>query len=290
MTTTTTTTSNPVPSIDSAALLQMPADEWAQKTNGILEAHETATQNVPGSFTEEHEAARSGEMPMGTDKPCLPAQDDVQRATTNAADGEGVLAAGRCGISLLLHLNQALTSHPCARHSPPPTAPLRTSAQKPKPAPSAPRLHRPPAPRFPSPPTPNADLDNLTTLAHTGGLASLPPVTPLGSRFAENLVTLPGLASPPVLPDAPPAIPPPPNSTTTDAQRAEPEVTAPSPYGVLPHDSSALPSHSQSRSAPAGPPAPAVDVDVDGKEGSPQRKPKLVQRLKEKMSVGHAHS
>ncbi|KAJ6459206.1 hypothetical protein DFH09DRAFT_876278, partial [Mycena vulgaris] len=65
-------------------LPQTPADEWAQNTNGILDAHETTTQNVPGSFTEEHAAARSGETLMATAKTYLPAQDDVQRAMTNA--------------------------------------------------------------------------------------------------------------------------------------------------------------------------------------------------------------
>ncbi|KAJ6521005.1 hypothetical protein DFH09DRAFT_820968, partial [Mycena vulgaris] len=70
------------PSIDSATLPQTPADEWAQNTNGILEAH--TPQNIPGSFPEEHAATRSGETLLATTKSYLPVQDDVQRSMTNA--------------------------------------------------------------------------------------------------------------------------------------------------------------------------------------------------------------
>ncbi|KAJ6517054.1 hypothetical protein DFH09DRAFT_1099120 [Mycena vulgaris] len=128
--------------------------------------------------------------------------------------------------------------------------------------------------------TPNADLDNLSTLVHTGGPASLYPITPPGLAAHE-----------PVSPDAPPAIPPP-TSTTTDRQRAGPDVAAPSPHGVL---ASGLPSlnsaaladnHPADAVAPPEPPVAQAHVE----DGSPQRKPKLVQRLKEKMHVGHGHA
>ncbi|KAJ6521789.1 hypothetical protein DFH09DRAFT_1097487 [Mycena vulgaris] len=128
--------------------------------------------------------------------------------------------------------------------------------------------------------TPNADLNNLSTLVHTGGPASLYPITPPGLAAHE-----------PVLPDAPPAIPPP-TSTTTDTQRAGPDVAAPAPHGVL---ASGLPSlnfaaladdHPADAVAPPEPPVAQAHVE----DGSPQRKPKLVQRLKEKMHVGHGHA
>ncbi|KAJ6517079.1 hypothetical protein DFH09DRAFT_1332556 [Mycena vulgaris] len=277
--TTTTTTSNPALSIDSAALPQTSADEWAQNTNGILDAHETATQNVKGSFTEEHAAARSGETLMAKAKSYLSAQDDVQRAMTKAGQA-------RRRPSSSAEPSPNLTSP-----RPPFATPDRTCTNLSAEAQAG--SIGPPHLDSPSPSTPNADLDNRSTLVHTSGPASLHPITPLGSRFAGNLVTPPTLASPAVLD----GIPPPPTSTTTDTQRAGPDVAAPSPYGVLAPESPSLNSlappdslPSESHSARAEPRAPAVDADVDAKEGSPQRKPNLVQRLKEKMHVGHGHA
>ncbi|KAJ6473458.1 hypothetical protein DFH09DRAFT_1293826 [Mycena vulgaris] len=199
------TTSNPVPRIESIALPQMPADEWAQNTNGILD---------PGRARNRHPQEYSGLVSRGTRS----ARDDER-----GADGEGLPAAGRCGVSA-------------------------TEAQAGSIGP----------PHLDSP-----DLDNLCTLVHTGGPTSLHPVTPLGSRFAENLRVSP-------------AVPPPPTSTMTDTERAGADVAAPSPYGVL------APSH------PAEPPAAPAPAHTEAQEeGSPQRKPKLVQRLKEKMHIGH---
>ncbi|KAJ6528713.1 hypothetical protein DFH09DRAFT_1412623 [Mycena vulgaris] len=283
---TTTTISNPVHSIDSAA-------QGAQNTNGILDAHETTTppenaeENVPGWFPDEPAgapaAAQSGETLLATAKAYLPAQDDVQRAMTNAGQmakaylPQGVAAylpSSSESNSDLTPPRPAFATHDRASTN------LSTEAQAGSIGP--PHLDSP-STSTTTLSTPSADLENLSTLVHTGGPASLHPVTPLGSRFAENLV----IASPPNVSDAVPVIPPPPSSTTTDTQRAGPDVAAPSPHGVLALDSSSPPSPSQSQSAPAEP--PAADAAADEREASPHRKPKLVQRLKEKMHVGHKH-
>ncbi|KAJ6523100.1 hypothetical protein DFH09DRAFT_1330168 [Mycena vulgaris] len=232
MNTTTTTTPNPAPNIDSATLPQTPSDEWAQNTKGRRTKppprRRTRGRMSRGGFPrnpQRHQQRRgAGETLMATAKAYLPAQDDVQRAMTSAPQAAKA------------YLLQGVAAY------------LQAQAGSMGP----PHLYSP------SPSTPNTDLDNLSTLVHTGGPASLHPVTPLGSRFAENLVTPPGLASAPNLSDAGPVIPPPPTSTT-DTQRAGPNVAAPSPYGVL------APSQSH-YIAPAEPPAPAVDVDAE--EGS----------------------
>ncbi|KAJ6520994.1 hypothetical protein DFH09DRAFT_1426335 [Mycena vulgaris] len=174
---------------------------------------------IERQLTREHAATRSGEALVATAKSYLPAQDDVQRAMTNA--GQTAKAYLPQGVAAYL---PSASSEPSSDLTPPrppfatddrASTNLSTEAQAGSIGP----------PHLDSP-----DLDNLSTLVHTGGPASLHPVTPLGSRFAENLVMPPGLASPPNLSHAaPPAIPPPPTSTTTDTQRAGPDVAAPSP-------------------------------------------------------------
>ncbi|KAJ6517089.1 hypothetical protein DFH09DRAFT_250560, partial [Mycena vulgaris] len=174
---TTTTISNPVPSIDSTALLQTPADKGAQNTNSILEAHETATQNVPGSFAEEHAAVRSGETLMATAKAYLPAQDDVQRVMTNA--GQTAKAYLPQGVAAYLPPASTGPSSDLTPPRPPFATPDRASTNLSTEAQAgsigSPHLESP-SPSVLS--TPNADLDNLSTLVHTGGPASLHPVTP----------------------------------------------------------------------------------------------------------------
>ncbi|KAJ6521788.1 hypothetical protein DFH09DRAFT_1097486 [Mycena vulgaris] len=110
MTNTTTAASNPVPAIDSAALPQTPADEWTQNTNGILEAHDTATlQNIPGSFPEKPAVARSGETLLATAKAYL-------RAMTNAAQAaksylpQGVTGSRR-SPSIQSHSRHLVSAH-----------------------------------------------------------------------------------------------------------------------------------------------------------------------------------
>jgi hypothetical protein len=86
----TTTTPNLVPTIESTALPSTPADEWAESTHNMLAAHKSSTPlempgpPVPGAFPEEQAPERSGETLVDTAKLYLPAQDDVQRAMTNA--------------------------------------------------------------------------------------------------------------------------------------------------------------------------------------------------------------
>ncbi|KAJ7352147.1 hypothetical protein DFH08DRAFT_647085, partial [Mycena albidolilacea] len=84
------------PTIESTAL-PSPTDEWAQSTHSVLDAHKPTTPppldtpgpRFPGSFPHLEElasgASRSGETLMDTAKTYLPAEDNVQRAITNAA-------------------------------------------------------------------------------------------------------------------------------------------------------------------------------------------------------------
>ncbi|KAJ6521781.1 hypothetical protein DFH09DRAFT_1330893 [Mycena vulgaris] len=118
-----TTTSNP---IDSATLPQTTADESTQTTNGILEAH--TPHNIPGSFSEEHAAARSGETLMATTKVYLPAQDNFQCAVTSAAK-----AYLPQGVAAYLH---AVVIRSKVR--PPPAPAIRHPRPRPRPSTSAP--------------------------------------------------------------------------------------------------------------------------------------------------------
>lgn len=165
--------------------------------------------------------------------------------------------------------------------------------------------------------------DNASTLVHTGAPGSPHPVAPLHlptlgrdspSRFVEDLGTPPAVASPepislasvsasevaspePISSSEPSeGVPAPPNSaaTTVDSEAdigaGSPDVVAPpAPHGVIaPHGSAALNSSALKDTVPSG----DVDGDADGNvgrdgEGEERKKPKLVQRLKEKMGVGH---
>jgi hypothetical protein len=91
--TATTSAPNLVPTIESTALPTTPADKRAQSTNDILEAHPKASTPgtsgtpIPGSFSDPPapDKSREGaEMLLDSAKTYLPAQDDIQRAMTNA--------------------------------------------------------------------------------------------------------------------------------------------------------------------------------------------------------------
>ncbi|KAJ6527389.1 hypothetical protein B0H19DRAFT_1385412 [Mycena capillaripes] len=88
-----TTAPNLVPTIESTALPATPADEWAQSTNDILEAHPkpstpgTPGPPIPGSFSDPpapDQSREGAETLLDSAKSYLPAQDDVQRVITNA--------------------------------------------------------------------------------------------------------------------------------------------------------------------------------------------------------------
>jgi len=228
----------------------------------------------------------------------LPAEEDVQRAITNA------------GQTAKAYLPQSMAAYlPSASDSdlPPPRPPfailtddradsnLSTEAQA--------GSLRPPLPDSISTSTvsvaqtPDGAESTLSTTVHTGTAESLNPIPPLvRSKFTEEFVTPPGLSlteSPDALSSSsmtafvPPSHseggPAPSNSTAPTANTAlqaptaGPDVVAPSPRGVL------------------DPSAPVENIPQDDHAapddaGGTHRKPKLVQRLKEKMHVGHARA
>ncbi|KAJ7122231.1 hypothetical protein C8R44DRAFT_735937 [Mycena epipterygia] len=295
------TTATSVPTIDSATL-PSPADDWAENTNSILGAHKVASTPpltappVPGSFPDEAPPPqRSGETLMDSARAYLPAEDDVQRAMTNV------------GQTAKAYLPQGMAAYlPSASDAdlPPPRPPfmtddransnLSTEAQA--------GSLRPPLAESVStittmsvPQTPDGADSTLSTTVHTGTTDSLNPVPPLvRSKFTEEFVTPPGLnmtESPASLSSSSMAafVPPshsaggpaPPNSTAPtadtalEAPTAGPDVVAPSPHGVL---------------DPSAPVENVPEDDHTAHDDGVQRKPKLVQRLKEKMHVGHART
>ncbi|KAJ6521013.1 hypothetical protein DFH09DRAFT_1373192 [Mycena vulgaris] len=226
--------------------------------------HETATpKNIPGSFPEEPAAVRSGETLVATAKSYLPAQDNVQHAMTSA--GQTAKAYLPQGFAAYLPSASSEPSSDLTPPRPPFATHDRASAQKPKLAPSARRTLTPPT---------------STTSARSCTPAAPPPCTPSPrSARASRRTSSRRRASRPLYERVSPAVPPPPTSRMTDTERAGADVAAPSPYGVL------APSH------PAEPPAAPAPAHTEAQEeGSPQRKPKLVQHLKEKMHVGHVHA
>ncbi|KAJ7117273.1 hypothetical protein C8R43DRAFT_934733, partial [Mycena crocata] len=116
--TTPTTTSNLVPTIDSAALPKTPAGEWADSTHEILSAHSVATPseapgpNVPGSFPDEYVPPNTaaggnstttgggGSSIIDTAKAYLPAQEDIQRVMASA--GQTAMAYLPQGVAAYL--------------------------------------------------------------------------------------------------------------------------------------------------------------------------------------------
>ncbi|KAJ6517076.1 hypothetical protein DFH09DRAFT_1099141 [Mycena vulgaris] len=190
-----------------------------------------------------------------TAKSYLPAQDDVQHVMTNA------------GQAAKAYLPQGVAASDLTPTRPPFATPDRASTNLNTEAQAG--SVGPPHLDSSSPSAPNADLGNLSTLVHTGGPASLHPVTPARlalrgepchaaeSRVSSKFI---GCCAAELDDDG-------------HVTRG-PDVAAPSPYGVLAPvppslNSSAPPDNlrSESHSAPAEPPAHAVDVDA--KEGSP---------------------
>jgi hypothetical protein len=96
----------------------MPAREWAETTdNNVLETQNPSTPlhtpglRIPGSFLEDPKpeaVSGGGETLLDTAKRYLPAQDDVQRAMTNA----GQAAKGYLPQSVASYLRASFfTSH-----------------------------------------------------------------------------------------------------------------------------------------------------------------------------------
>ncbi|KAJ7133803.1 hypothetical protein C8R46DRAFT_1139818 [Mycena filopes] len=320
------TPTNLVPTIEPTALPSTPANEWAESTRGILDAHQkpstpldTPDENpIPGSFPAERAPEpRSEETVLEKAKATVPEEDQVQRAITNA----GQAAKGYLPPSVAAYLPSAESTGSDLDLTPPrpPFAAdtlsnLSTEAQ---------------AGSMDSTSTLSgaSARDNASTLVHTGAPGSPHPVAPLHlptlgrdspSRFVEDLGTPPAVASPepislasvsasevaspePISSSEPSeGVPAPPNSAATtldseaDIGAGSPDVVAPpAPRGVIaPHGSAALNSSALKDNVPSGDDGDAdadgeVDGDAAGEPTEERKKPKLVQRLKEKMGVGH---
>ncbi|KAJ6521001.1 hypothetical protein DFH09DRAFT_1331488 [Mycena vulgaris] len=115
----------------------------------------------------------------------LPAQDDVQRAMRNAGQTTKVYLPQ----SVAAYLSSV--SYEPSSDLTPPRLPFATDDCASTNLSTETQAGSIGPPHLDSP-----DLDNLSTLVHTHSPASLQPVTPLGSCFAENLVMPPGLVSP----------------------------------------------------------------------------------------------
>ncbi|KAJ7464097.1 hypothetical protein FB451DRAFT_1179936 [Mycena latifolia] len=271
MSTSTTANITRAPTID--ALPQTPADEWAERTNSMLGAQEgdTPGRDMPGAFPQEP-AREPAAAPAAPTRSGMPRPDDGQggrkaylrACASTLPPAQLTFHAAAQADAVDLDLDLAPPRPPFAAHSAnrdSVNSNLSTEAQAGSIGP----------PRLDSESTLSAadTLDsvadsNLSTRVHTGGPASPHPVAPLptpapGSRFAEALVT--------------PPLPP-------HSQSAGPDVAPPpAPHGVL-----------------EPPPRDTSTPTEEGADGTPsadatgQRKPNLVQRLKEKMHVGHAQA
>jgi len=185
-------TTNLVPTIDSTTLPSTPASEWAKSTNNILDAHKPSTPldmpgpRIPGSFPEENASEQdNGDALLDTAKAYLPAQDEVQRAMTNA------------GQTAKAYLPESVAAYFPSSESElkPPRPPfvtdetgsglsnLSTEAQAGSLRPMADSSSTLSLTR------PGTESRNLSTTVHTGTSASPHPVAPL-SRYRPLRVRL----------------------------------------------------------------------------------------------------
>ncbi|KAJ7791529.1 hypothetical protein B0H13DRAFT_792423 [Mycena leptocephala] len=287
------TTTNLVPTIQSTALPTMPAREWAESThNKVLETQKpssplhTPDLRIPGSFLEEPEpgaGSSGGETLFDTAKRYLPAQDDVQRALTHA----GQAAKGYLPQSVASYLPSSSSSDTELTPPRPPFATrtsdtgsalsnLSTQAQ----AGSLPPLGD-------SQSTLSAAADkyndtdtvstNLSTRVHTGRSASPHRVAPLSrpttpSRFVEDLSS----------------VTPPAHASSLENDFAAPAAVDRSKGLPALPNSKAPTTDSDVHASP--PPSPDSDSAGGGHANAhthKSKKPKLVQRLKDKMHIGH---
>ncbi|KAJ7764388.1 hypothetical protein B0H16DRAFT_444648 [Mycena metata] len=344
-----TDTANLVPTIESTVLPSTPTNEWATDTNDVLNAHtkpatplEMPGPPIPGSFPDEPAPERSDATIVDTAKAHIPAEDQVQRAMTNA----GQAAKAYLPQSVAAYFPSSTSSASLDSDLAPPRPPfaagegsrlsnLSTEAQ------AGSMLSDPSTPR-----EGDRDSANISMMVHTGASGSPHPVAPLSdslpstpmslpnpnsdSKFVENLVTPPTVASPdPVSlssasaagfvssPDpmssssvsgdgfissseASEGIPAPPNSKATTLDYSDmsagPDVVPPSaPHGVIAPGSAVLNSSALKDNVPSGVEGTVpsgVENESEDDEGADYatntgKKPKLVQRLKEKLHVGH---
>ncbi|KAK7055695.1 hypothetical protein R3P38DRAFT_1366021 [Favolaschia claudopus] len=349
----TTTTPNLVPTIESTTLPTTPANEWADSTHTILEAHKPTTPlytpgpKVPGSFPYEAGQENGGDALVeaaNAAKTYFPGEDQVQKVITNA--GQTVKAYLPESVSAFLSSSPTSSSNPNSELSPPRPAfasedtdssnltNISTKAEAgslpPLPHDSAstlgqvePQLSTPAAALPPLPPSDsysqpntntellstNTEMDKLSTTVHTGAAGSPHPVAPLSppdtppaiagesSRFVESMTTPPAQMS---------ASPAPLSSSNASASTPADSSSSSTAYkeGIrAPHNTlNSQRAEASSHSPVAEEKVEKVTLDAGHAPPSPQssdgvvspttgtKKPKLVQRLKEKLHVGHSHA
>ncbi|KAF8187613.1 hypothetical protein K438DRAFT_1972754 [Mycena galopus ATCC 62051] len=312
-------TTNLVPTIDSTALPSSPANEWAESTNSMLNTHKPSTPTempgppVPGSFPDETTVERKPTQ--------LPAEEDIQRVITNAGQtakaylpatvaaylpsnssdsevlkpprppfaandtqGSGLsnLSTEAQAGSLLPPLgdsvstlgNVSTTVHTGTAGSPHPVAPLSPLPSPPEHSPSS----TPPViSKFVEGlPTPPAHTDSPMPLSSTEEAPFPAPV-----ELSEESGRSEGVPAPPN------SLASPENGTGTGFAAGAPDVMPPPAPNVILDPST---SNGDVDDAPKRNSTDARSDDTDDADGdgSP-RKTKLpfVQRLKEKMHVGH---
>ncbi|KAJ7748284.1 hypothetical protein DFH07DRAFT_962183 [Mycena maculata] len=297
------------PSIDCSAT---PANEWAESTNSILGVHATSTPNegpaVPGSFPGES-APNTNANEISND---LNGNGGtfVQRAMTST----GQAAKAYLPQSVAAYLPSSTST---GTEMAPPHPGFATASNESTRARAFSNLSTEAQAGSLASPAPDSTGD-----LHT---STVRPIA--GSKFSENLVTPPGMLlaglSSPSVPSAP--IPAEPMSTA----RAGPDTAHRTPYGVLGSDSSSPLSYALNSSSPApnGNYKPTTDPtyhphsaslpatwdslvppednsapdnftsnstadggDADRGGNKEPKKPKRMQRLKDKMHVGHSHA
>ncbi|KAJ7603691.1 hypothetical protein DFH06DRAFT_328535 [Mycena polygramma] len=219
------TMTNLVPTIESTVIPSTPASEWAKSTTGELDAQKPSTPGdvgppVPGFFPDEptprsiggggggdgdgdgkEDAAGGGGAGAGglveTAKGYLPAQDDLQRALTNA--GQAAKEWMPSSVAAYFPSSESVEEPDLAPPRPPfasdnreqsvsGLSDLSTQAQ-------AGSLDSASTSTLPLPHSSATtdSTDNISTTVHTGGADSPHPVAPLGagaqseSRFVEAL-------------------------------------------------------------------------------------------------------
>ncbi|KAF7340550.1 hypothetical protein MSAN_02126500 [Mycena sanguinolenta] len=320
-------TTNLVPTIESTTLPSNSANEWAETTNNLLHAHKPSTPaeeepQFPGAFPEESAADRKRDVQLPPQDDVERAITTSANQTgnsyllSNTSDSEVLkpprppFAANDTQGSNLSNLSTQAQAGSLPRsliptlHLCPPSA---TSAPPSTPAPAVP-------PRRETPPVLSKFVEGLTTPPphtdspspfHTPTSAS--PI-PVPARPHEHREHAPGESS-----EQSEGVPAPPNSLATDVSVSDgnaapggvgfaagaPDVVAPpAPHGVLlpvnesspqPKPDSDAPRKSSDSATPDTNTDSGTDTDDGRADGSPRRKKKvpLVQRLKEKIHIGH---
>ncbi|KAJ6452463.1 hypothetical protein C8R45DRAFT_1193880 [Mycena sanguinolenta] len=266
-------TANLVPTLESSTLSSNSANEWAENTKNLLDAHKPSTPSekepqIPGAFPEESTAERNVDVE-------LPPQEDVERAITTSAaqtENEHLRAPSISFVSLMLIYFRDSAINSCDFE-----------------------VLKPPRPPFAANDTQSSNLSNLSTKAQAG---SLPPLTDSDAGSVSTIgdisttVHTGRSASPhPVAPLSRPLSPPSVSEAAVPARRQTPPVLSKFIEGLTtppPHTDSPVPflpptsaspvphrPHEHREHAPGessgqseGVPAPAnslaTDMSVDG--------------------------